>query len=133
MEHAELVVRNHGGSTPFPELHAALMYVLPTGERVCLMSTTGCVKNPEVVERYVVNPLGELGVPVVRDDAGKLPADDTPRLLSTNEQLQVENEGLKKLVMALSERCLGLVQVVARSAERNSPCETSPAPPAERK
>lgn len=128
IEHVELVVRNHGGSTPFPELHAALVYTLPDGNRVCLMSTTGCVKNPEVVERYVVDPLGELGIPVRRDESGKLPPDETPRLFSTLEVLGEYVETLKKQLLALAERCHGLVEIVARTAERSSPCETPPAP-----
>lgn len=133
MEHVELVVRNHGGSTAFPELHAALMYTLPDGNRVCLMSTTGCVTRPEVVERYIVEPLGELGIPVRRDESGKLPPDETPRLFSTNEVLAEYVETLKKQLLALSERCYGLVQIVARTAERNSPCATPSAPTAQPK
>lgn len=59
MNRCELLVRNYGGSTRFPVLAVNLMYVLPDGNRVCLLSNVGCTRRPDIVEQYIIEPLGE--------------------------------------------------------------------------
>ena len=88
-----LVVREDGNNGPIPVLQADLFMTLPDGiGRVLLMTTHGCVSRPDVVQGYVVDPLGELGVKVTRRQDPPLPLCENPRLMSTNEELRLENQ-----------------------------------------
>lgn len=106
MENAELVLRDHSGSTKFPELHASFVYCLPDGGRVTLMSTVGCMLNPEAVERFIVEPFGELGIPVVRLKEPALPTDDIPVLFTNYDRLWMLVEMQRLLLLSLADRCI---------------------------
>lgn len=118
MEHVELILRDHGGSTKFPVLNATLMYTLPDGGRVALLSNVGCMTNPKVVERYLVDPLGELGIPVVRLKEPPLPTDDEPVVFSNYDRLWLQVECMKAVLLSLADRVYAQSQLLSSKSEK---------------
>lgn len=82
------------------------------------MSNVGCMLSPETVERYIVDPFGELGIPVVRLKEPALPTDDVPVLMTNYDRLWLQVECLKLLVLSLSEHAHKQSDLLSSKAER---------------
>lgn len=118
MEHVELVIRDYGGSTKFPELNASLVYILPGGGEVALLTNCGAFLRPDVAQRYLVEPFKALGVPVRMLNDAPLPTDDVPVPFSNYDRLWMQVECMKAVLLSLAERVYAQSQLLSANSER---------------